>query len=105
MRVPDILDHSRWCWKHIPHNLIAGGGLNAYGGTYGHPDLGGQGGIPGHGVIVDPADSCQDCDKLRRMNATEYAAWQNRGNVAKVYCKRCKHWERICDCQPEKAQS
>lgn len=91
----------RYCWRHIPHNLIAGGGLNSYGGRYtGHPDLGGSDGAHHGEIVPEPTDACQECLRLRQMNDSEYAAWQTRAPAPRVYCPRCRHWERICDCHP-----
>lgn len=43
-------------------------------------------------------DACQECIRLRQMNDSEYAAWQDRGYTPRVYCPRCHEWERICNC-------
>lgn len=57
MAVQPMTD-SRWCWRHIPHNLIAGGGLDSYGGTYGgHPDLGGSAGAHHGEIVPEPAEA------------------------------------------------
>jgi hypothetical protein len=85
----------RYCPRHIPHNLIAGGGLNAYGGLYGHPDLGGEGPGAHHGTIeTDGPVDCAECARLSALTDDEIDQARAQAFNVSAYCPRCQKWHK-----------
>lgn len=73
----ELDDIPGWCRRHIPHNLIAGGGLDSYGSIYGgRSDLGGSAGAHHGEIVISDPMSCPDCLALRRLEVERRAQEQ-----------------------------
>ena len=93
---------SRYCWKHIPTNLRAGGGFNGYAEAYGHGNMDNgvygytdSGGLPAAypGEFAQSPDGCADCAALAAADdaiPTPTRHW---------WCPVCKLVE--CECGPK----
>lgn len=61
-----------WCSKHIPHNIIAGGGLDAYGGSD-HSTM------ANHGTFPQEDQRCKDCLAIKQKEFDRSPSYYREG--------------------------